>query len=306
MSSLATAACTATGVALVIVVGRDVFDVLFHPEGRGTVSRLLTRGAWTALRRPTGRWPALVPLAGPLILVLVIASWAVLLATGWALVFVPHVDDGFRLAAGARPGAPDLVEALNLSLVTLTTVGSSDLAPDTDWLRIVTPLEALLGFGLLSASISWLLLIHPVLSRRRSLAYEVFILTGAQRDSGVALEELDPAAVEDMLAELTSRLVAVERDMVSFPVTYYFRESDERFALAARAGDLLDLARWGARDDMPARVRLRGHMLLEALGDFAATTATRFHGRHAERLDDLLAAYASDHEHRPAAAGTGS
>jgi Ion channel len=295
MAPAPTVLCTAAGVALIGIAARDVFDALFHPEGRGTVSRALARSTWRAAR---GR-PPLRPLAGPLALVAVITAWAAMLSAGWALVFLPHVDEGFRPTSVAPSASPDAVEALNLSLVTLTTLGSADLAPEANWLHLVTPLEALLGFGLLSASISWVLLIYPVLSRRRSLAYETFLLRRAERDAGVALERADAAAGEQMLAELTSRLVAVERDMVSFPVTYYFAESDPRFALSAGAADLLRLARRGTEDDMPANVRLRAEMLLEALGDFAATTATRFHGRGGDDLDEALAAYARDHGHEP-------
>jgi hypothetical protein len=295
MAPASTVLCTAAGVALIALAARDVFDALFHPEGRGTVSPALSRAIWRVAR---GR-PPLRPLAGPLALVAVITAWAAMLAAGWALVFLPHIDRGFRATSVAAAASPDAVEALNLSLVTLTTLGSADLAPANNWLHLVTPLEALLGFGLLSASISWVLLIYPVLSRRRSLAYETFLLRRAERDAGVALERLDAGAAEQMLAELTSRLVAVERDMVSFPVTYYFAESDSRFALSVGAADLLRIARRGTEDDMPAIVRLRAEMLLEALTDFAATTATRFHGRGGHDLDHALAAYARDHGHEP-------
>jgi Ion channel len=72
-----------------------------------------------------------------------------------------------------------LVDALNVSLVTLTTLGFGDVTPTDAWLRLLAPIEALLGFGLLTASISWLLLIYPALSRRRSLAYEVALLRQA-------------------------------------------------------------------------------------------------------------------------------
>ena len=294
MSTAGTVLCTAAGTGLIALAGRDIFDALFHPEGRAALSRVLMRGVWATFRRAGASRPGPSPLAGPVVLVVVIAAWATALAVGWALVFVPHIDDGFRFATGEDTGSADFVDALYVSLVTLTTVGYGDVTPAEDWLRIVTPLEALLGFGLLSASISWLLLLYPVLSRRRSLAYEVFLLTQAERDAGLAVEQLGHEAVESLLAELTSRLVAVERDMVSFPVTYYFSESDERFALAANAGHLLDLARRAAKDDMPARVRLRSYMLLAALEDFAGTTAVRFHGRHSDRVDEVLRAYARD------------
>jgi hypothetical protein len=294
VSTAGTIACTAAGIGLIALAGRDVFDALFHPEGKGTLGRLIVRSVWAVFRVLARNRLRTFALAGPVALLAVMASWATLLIVGWALVLWPHVYAGFHGAGAAvRPGT--FVEALHISLVTITTLGFADVIPHAGWLRLIAPLEALLGFGLLSAVISWLLLIHPALSRRRSLAYEVSLLTEASRQTGVALEELEPAAVEGIYAELTSRLVAVERDLVSFPISYYFAELDERFALAASARRLHELALRGASADMPAGVRVRAWMLLEALRDFSATTVERFHRSSARGTGEALAAYARDH-----------
>jgi hypothetical protein len=293
VSPVATVATTAAGVALIALAGRDVFDALFHPEGRSALARTIMRGVWRVLGRRGrgGRW---FVLAGPLGLVLVFASWAILLGVGWALVYLPHVPEGFHRAT-AGPADSDLVEALNVSLVTLTTLGFGDVTPDAAWLRLVVPVEALLGFGLLSASISWLLLIHPALARRRSLAYEIALLRKAEQETGTRLLELDAAPAEQIYAELSSRLVAVERDLVNFPVTYYFAEQDERFSLGVAMPYLIDLAERGRDPSVPARVRLRAAVLRDAIDDFAATISRRFHGARSEATKVSLEAYTRDH-----------
>jgi hypothetical protein len=252
------------------------------------------RVVWRACRAASRVSSRIFPLAGPMALIAVIGTWAGLLIVGWALIFWPQIDNGFRFESGAGDTGSDFVEALHVSLASLTTVGSGDVSPDDAWLRIATPLEALLGFGLLSASISWLLLIYPVLVRRRSLAYEIAIMRKAEEDTGVEADDLEPPAAEDLYAELTSRLIAVERDLVNFPISYYFAERDERFSLPTIAGYLLELAERGASDDAPDRVRLRAAMLLEALGDLATTTSTHLRGSF-DSTKDALAAYANDH-----------
>jgi Ion channel len=293
VSTPATIAVSALGVGLIALAGRDVFDALFHPEGKGTLSRLMMRAVWAAFRRLARKRRSAFAFAGPSALLVVIGSWATLLILGWALIFWPHVHGEFQSAVGVHSGS--FVEALHISLVTITTLGFADVIPHVGWLRVMTPLEALLGFGLLSASISWLLLIYPALSRRRSLAYEISLLIEAERNTGVALEQLEPASAERIYAELTSRLVAVERDLVNFPISYYFAELDERFALAALALRLQELAERGARPEMPASARLRAWMLLEALRDFGATTAERFHRSPSGGTTEALTAYAHDH-----------
>jgi len=189
-------------------------------------------------------------LAGPVGLVLVFASWAGLLVVGWTLIFLPHVPEGFHRATGS-PADSDPVEALNVSLVTLTTLGFGDVTPDAAWLRVIVPIEALLGFGLLSASVSWLLLIHPALARRRSLAYEIALLRKAEQETGTPLVQLGTGPVEQIYAELSSRLVAVERDLVNFPVTYYFAEANERFSLAIAMPYLVELGKLGGDPSVP-------------------------------------------------------
>jgi len=293
VSTLPTVAVSALGVALIALAGRDVFDALFHPEGKGTLGRLIMRTVWAAFRRLARGRRGAFALAGPTALLVVISSWAALLILGWALIFWPHIGRELHALTAVHPGT--FVEALHTSLVTITTLGFADVIPHAGWLRVVAPLEALLGFGLLSASISWLLLIYPAISRRRSLAYEISLLVEAEGQTGVALEQLEPASAAGIYAELTSRLVAVERDLVSFPISYYFAELDERFALAALAPRLHELAERGSRTDMPESARLRAWMLLEALRDFSATTAERFHRRPGHSTTEALEAYAHDH-----------
>jgi hypothetical protein len=276
---------TVVGAGLIALAIRDAFDALFHPEGRATFGRVISRAVWKLLRR-TGPQHPLFPLAGPFALIAVIGMWAGLLIVGWALVFLPHMPEGFRLEPEIAGGS-DLAHALNVSMVTLTTLGLGDITPRSDGLRLILPIEAFVGFGLLTASISWLLLIYPVLARRRSLAYEITLL----RETG---EHLDPAAAERLYADLTSRLVAVERDLVNFPISYYFAEDDARFSLPGAAPFLLDLAERGASPEQPEDIRLRARMLCRALDDLALTAA-EFHGGRDGDTADRLRAYARDH-----------
>jgi Ion channel len=293
MATPAAVLSTVAGAAIIALAARDVFDALFHPEGRGTFARLISRAVWWLFRRP-GPHPRLFPLAGPVALIAVIATWALLLVVGWALVYWPHLPDGFRFAEGVPPN-DGLLEAIHISLVSLTTLGFGDVTPKAEALRLIVPVEGLLGFGLLSASISWLLLIYPVLGRRRSLAYEIDLLRQAETEGGHSIDRLDPDGAAHVYAELTSRLVAVERDLESFPISYYFAEEDPRFSLAASGPYLLELVRRGSSEEQPDVVRLRADLLKQAVDDLAATTSRRFHRDRGETTEQALRSYARDH-----------
>jgi hypothetical protein len=183
-----------------------------------------------------------------------------------------------------------------MSLVTLGTIGYGDISPASDVLRVLVPLEALVGFALLTATVSWLLSVYPALSRRRSLAYEITLLRVAVEVAGPgAFLRRHADAVERTFPELLSRLVAVERDLVTIPLAYYFSERDDRFSLPVVMPWLLELADRGAAREVPSATRLQSRMLRAAIDDFATTTATRFHGDTSGATADLLSRYGADH-----------
>jgi hypothetical protein len=189
---------------------------------------------------------------------------------------------------------------LYLSLTTLTTLGYGDTTPDAAWLRVVGPIEALVGFALLTASISWLGSIYPAVQRRRSLAYEIYLLREAQSETGIQVAGLEPASASAVYADLISRVVTTERDLVTFPISYYFAQNDDRFALSAAMPYVWELAQQGAEPGTDERARLRAVMLRDAVRDFAVTVARRFHGRETDGdTKELLAAYARDHLRDP-------
>ncbi|MBA3746826.1 MAG: two pore domain potassium channel family protein [Solirubrobacterales bacterium] len=271
-----------------MVALRDIFDVLFHIEGRAVLSRGIIRAVWRVVRRVAGTRPGIFALAGPLGLIAVIAAWAVLIAAGWALLLLPHLSS-FRDAAG-DPAQGGFLEALHISLGTLSTMGYGDVTPIEPWLRVVAPLEALIGFGLLTASVTWLFVVHPAVLRRRSLAYELWLIrhTGDVHDDA-------PVIGEQLLGELTSRIIAIERDLVAIPSSYYFAEQDERFSLAAELPFLRRLAHECKTDGADAGTVQRAHMLSTAIEDLLRTIARLVHGEDPLDADATLAVYAEDH-----------
>ena len=132
-----------------------------------------------------------------------------------------------------------------------------------------------------------------VLSRRRALAYEIHLLEEVRMDPD------DPGPPSPLpssvYADLTSRLVASERDLVTFPITYYFHDDDIRFALPAVMGHLLKLAEEARRQVGSPEVYFHGGLLLRAIDDFAASIAERFHLPDRGSTREVLEAYARDH-----------
>ncbi|HET8813781.1 MAG TPA: potassium channel family protein [Solirubrobacterales bacterium] len=288
---------TLLGIALIALALRDIFDVLFHPLGRGMVARRVVRGvAWMA-RRLSGRGGTVGLLAGPLGYIVVVATWAALLAVGWALIFYPQLPDGFNFDRPLDPAQhAGFLDALYISLVNLTSLGYGDISPAAPLLRLLGPIETMFGLGLLTASISWLISIYNAISRRDSLAHEVHLAKEAEERLGEKLADADPELLEGLLASFAEQLIRARRDVIHFPIVHFFRTEDEERALAGLLPFLSSLAEEAGEDGRPHALRVRAEILRMAIDDFAETLRVRLQ-MPGDTTGATLKHYQS--EHRP-------
>jgi hypothetical protein len=286
---------TLLGVALIAIALRDIFDVLFHPLGRGMVARRVVRSVgWLARHLPGGQG-TLGLLAGPIGYIAVVATWAALLALGWALVFLPQLPHGFHFDPGLDPAQHSgFLDALYVSLVNLTSLGYGDISPESSLLRILGPVETMFGLGLLTASISWLISIYNTISRRDSLAHEVHLAKESEERLGEKLVDADPQLLESLLASFAEQLIRCRRDLIHFPITHYFRTEDEERALAGLLPFLASLVEEASGEERPHSLRVRAEILRMAIDDFAGTLRTRLR-MPGKNTDDTLRHYQQEH-----------
>ncbi|GGK95889.1 potassium channel family protein [Streptomyces flaveus] len=277
------------GAGLVMVTLRDLFHTLWHPTRHGGLSRLVMTALWRLARRFRAR-RRVVGLVGPLAMVTVVGMWAATVVLGWAIVYWPHMPGAFTFSPGSKAAQePALLDSLYLSLVTVATLGLGDIAPGEAWLRLVSPLEALVGFALLTATVSWVLEIYPALTRRRVLAIRLALL----RDSDPATQQIDCTAGALLLDSLATEVVRVRIDFTQYAEAYYFHDGEDHASLAAMVGYADALAQRGQAGRRP-EVRLAGDLLAGALKDLAAILDQRFLHTGGTPTE-VLAAYAADH-----------
>lgn len=279
--------------AVLIAVGlNEVFHTLLHPTGRGRFSHFAASTTWSLSSRLGRRGRT---LAGPLAAVAVITMWAALQLLGWALVYVPFVPDGFSYDADLDPeGHPAIVEAFYFSVVSMSTLGLGDVYPTDPWLRVFAPLEALIGFALLTAAVAWFLELYPGLGRRRALALRLALM--ARADTSGHLLDMESATSSGLLDSVTRDLAQARIDMWQNAESYYFTEDVAETSLAAQLPYGLHLARV-ARRSSDRTVRNSGQMLEEAIDDFAGLLRDRFVLR-VEGTDEILREYARQHRQR--------
>jgi len=286
---------TLLGVAVVLAALRDIFHTLWHPSGHGGLGRKLLAAAWR-LGRPRRGHRRLSVLAGPLAMVLVVLAWVTLIVLGWTLIYWPHLDDGFYISeALQQTSRGGLLDALYLSMVTLATLGFGDIVPTAEWLRVAVPVQAMLGFVLLTAVVTWVLQVYPALTRRRALAIRLSLLDRADAVRVLAQEDVPMAA--NLLEDLAGEVVQARVDLAQYAETYYFRDGEDSVSLPANIATAVKLAS-AAKRSPRADLRFAGKLLDTALGDFARLVDAHFL-RVGGPPRAVLEAYAADHGHGP-------
>ncbi|NGO70023.1 potassium channel family protein [Streptomyces boncukensis] len=290
------------GAALVVITLRDLFHTLWHPTRRGGLSRVVMTALWRLSRPLRTRSGHVAGLAGPLAVVSVVGLWAGTIILGWAIVYWPHMPDSFAFANELRASEhTGLLDSLYLSMVHVSTLGLGDIAPTEEWLRIAAPLEALVGFVLLTATVSWVLEIYPALARRKALALRLAVLLRTDRRERPSGEVLTASLLEGLAADV----LRVRIDFTQYAEAYYFHDGEDETSLAVVSGYACELARRGAAAS-DADVRRAADVLSEALDDLATVLDQRFLHTGGSAAE-VFGAYAADHGHRrttgPAAGG---
>ncbi|MFE0729564.1 potassium channel family protein [Streptomyces antibioticus] len=205
------------------------------------------------------------------------------------------MPEAFAFAPGSvAPREPALLDSLYMSIVTVTTLGLGDIAPGESRLRLISPLEALVGFALLTATVSWVLEVHPALTRRRILAVRLALL----READPTAQQID-STTGALLDGIANDVVRVRIDFTQYAEASCFHDGEDNASLAAMADHALTLARPGQAARRPD-VRLAGDVLDGALRDLAAVLDQRFlHTGGGPR--EVFAAYAADHGRDPGA-----
>ena len=80
---------------------------------------------------------------------------------------------------------------------------------------------------MITASVSWLVLIYPALERTRFLAKRAFVLARAAETSRLARVEN-----ENLIAAMADRVIQARIDLVLFPILMHFYPIDQNETLA--------------------------------------------------------------------------
>src|SRR5512142_2569595 len=183
------------GTLLGILVLVDIFlVVLYTRTDMGIISRYLSHGLWRILmkisQRLGHRRDSFLVLTGPIILLAVLAAWALLMSLATALIVHPSLGTGIKSSSGDTP--TDFITALYVGGTSLSFVGTSDFEPQTPLFRLFFLITSLIGLSMLSLTITYLMQLYQDLLDRNSHALKVHLRSGETGDAAEVIARLGP------------------------------------------------------------------------------------------------------------------
>jgi len=236
-------------VLLIVVVLWDAFETVVLPRRvsrRFRLARVYTRGAWggwSAVARRIAAAPAreaFMAVYGPIALLALLAIWALLLITAYALLYW-----GLGSPLSVTGSAPArLGTDFYFSGTTFLTLGMGDVIPHAGPTRGVVVVEVGTGFGMLALVIGYLPILYQAFSRREARISLLDAHAGSPPSAGALLLRHPPktrarrltatlATWEDWAAELLET-------HLSYPLLAYYRSQHEDQSWVAALAVILD------------------------------------------------------------------
>jgi hypothetical protein len=236
------------GAALMLLFLADVFlTVLYARAGTGLLAPYWNRAIWTTLRAASTlfgrRGSVILSFAGPVIIVALIAFWALGLAVGAALIIRPELGSAIRPSSGDT--STDFVTALLVAGNSLSIVGGGDYSPHTTGTRLLYLLNSLIGASVLSLVLSYLVQVYSGLRERNAFALTIDAMTDGTGDAAQMLARLMPGGdssdATSELGNLIRPLAAIKEAHHFYPLLFYFRFREPLYSVSRFGFVLLDL-----------------------------------------------------------------
>jgi|SRR3954464_5712232 hypothetical protein len=240
------------GVGIIFFVLLDAFETIVLPRRVTRPFRLTTffyRVTWRPWRLMAGAIPpsrrreTFLGFFGPLSLILLLATWALGLVLGFAILFWAF---GLKIGAIDSGVHVSFWDGLYMSGTTFFTLGLGDLLPKTAGAKFLAVLECALGLGFLGLVIGYLPVIYDAFSSRER---RIALLDARAGSPPTAFEVFRRAIRADNAPEVVSLLREFEswaadilESHISYPVLCLYRSQHDNQSWLAALTTILDVS----------------------------------------------------------------
>jgi hypothetical protein len=256
------AALTVIGAVICLVGLADVFLVVLQYDSLGLLATRLYRWTWHALRRSTAPLPpkaraSVLSMGGPAMIPLTIILWLGLQVVGFAMIFYPAMrSGGFTLRAPLHPEFP---VAFSFSLATIASLSFGGLSPSTFPVHILSAVETVIGLGLLTLSITYVVNVYRLLQDQTALASALHDEADQSLNARVIVESRfyrgEVVELSVYLRELHRSIVDLHEGYHRYPVLYFFtsqRPYRGALYIFRMVGGVIATLSWGLPPGHPA------------------------------------------------------
>ena len=241
----------------------DVFLTALNYDDAGFLTRAVTSWVWRVIRRVTrkmsrGRRPAVLRQVTGIQLIVTVGMWVGGTILGYAFIYVGMMREQDFLYSG---GTDDAFGAIYFSTAQLSTVGTSQVVPDTDVSRIISVLETLTGVVLVFLILTFLLGVYGVISALRGLSAQFYNPGNSVGDPVASLKPYFPGGES---RDLDSKLSSIADSFSSYTdgvrlhhSAYYFQSGRDTFSLPysiRMLSGVVGALRWGLPRSHPVTV----------------------------------------------------
>ena len=236
-----------SGFLVLAVVLLDVFlDVLYARLGTGILAPRISQMVWRlflSASRPMGRRRRVaMSFCGPIILGALVATWALGLTLGTALVIHPVLGTAVRANSGPTP--TDFLTAMYVGGSSVSIVGGGNFSPHTGAFKLFFLFSSLVGLSVVSLTLTYLMQIYSALQRRNALGLRLYLFSAQREDAAELIARLGPQGQFQSgysnLSELSGSVAEMKETHHFYPVLFYFRFPQTYYSVSSISTVSLD------------------------------------------------------------------
>jgi hypothetical protein len=229
----------ALGIIVLVAGFLDVFlTALNYDEAGFLATRLCTlqwRGLRSITRRLSRRWrPIALRQVTGLQIMLSVMTWLGCVIVGFGFIYYGRME-GTNFQYDGHGLGPGMFSAMYLSAAQLATVGTSQITPETNLLRVLTIAETLGGLVLVTLILTFLLGVYQVVRDLRRLSSNFATVEPHVGDAVVRLHSYfpqgQPVGLDGYLQAISDSFWSYSDGLRLHHITYYFQSGRDQFSL---------------------------------------------------------------------------